>query len=217
MQQRQHPHVVTLPRPLRLGAHIVAQLAEAVLLPLVIFYVLLMSSGLHWALVGALGWAYLVVAVRLVRGERPSALLAVTAAMATLKVGVAGAANSAMVYFLQPTLATYVFAAALLLTVPLDRPLIQRLAHDFCPLPPDVIRSVPVRRLFQRLSLLWAAVLIVNASVTLGLLLTTPTVLSVPVATAASVPVFLAGLGASCLWFRRSIRDGGFVLAWASD
>lgn len=211
-----HAHVVTLPRPIRLAAHILGQVSEAVVLPLVVFYALLVSTGLGWALIGALGWAYLVVAVRLVRGDRPSVLLAVTAAIATLKVGVAGAAGSAMVYFLQPTLATYLFAAALLVTVPLDRPLIQRLAHDFCPLPPEVIGSAPIRRLFQRLSLLWAAVLMVNASVTLGLLLTTPTTLSMPVATAASAPVFAAGLYASYRWFHRSIRDGGFVLAWST-
>jgi intracellular septation protein A len=141
-------------------------------------------------------------------------MLLVATVLATIKAVITFAADSATAFFLQPTLATYAFAAALLVSVPLGRPLIQRLAHDFCPLPPDVVANAHVRRLFQRLSLLWASVLLVNASVTLALLLTMSVTYSVPLAGAASLPAFVAGLVASLLWFRRSLRDGGFALTW---
>jgi len=77
-----------------------------------------------------------------------------------------------------------------------------------------VVTSEPVRRFFMRLSLLWAAVLLVNASVTLAFLLSMSVTWSVPLASVASVPAFAVGLVASLLWFRRSLRDGGFTLAW---
>jgi intracellular septation protein A len=205
-----------MPAPTRLAATVAWRLLEAVVLPLVLFYSLLVTVGMIWALIGAVAWAYLTVGVKLVRGGGPSMLLLATAGMATVQAGLTLAADSATVYFLQPTVATYLFAAALLVTVPLDRPLIQRLAHDFCPLPPEVVRSAALRRFFQRVSLLWAAVLFVNASLTLSLLLTAPITWSVPVANAASVPPVLIGLCMSVTWFRGSLRDGGFDLRWGT-
>ncbi|GAA2756362.1 hypothetical protein GCM10009872_17220 [Actinopolymorpha rutila] len=203
-----------MPPRLRLAAQIARHLAESVLIPLGLFYGIVVAAGFHVALLAAVAWALVAMAVRVVRGGRLPAVLLGTTAMTVVQVGVSYAAGSAMVYFLQPTLATYAVAAAFLLTALLDRPLIQRLAHDFCPLPLEVVRSAPLRRLFQRLSLLWGAVLLVNASLTLSLLLTMGTTWSVPVATVASVPLFAAGLVLSLLWFRRSLRDGGYRLAW---
>lgn len=212
-----HPVTIAMPAPTRLLANVAWRLLEAVVLPLALFYLLLVTAGLSFALIGALTWAYLTVAVKLVRGgSGPSMLLLATAGMATVQAGLTFASGSATVYFLQPTAATYLFAAALLVTVPLERPLIQRMAHDFCPLPPEVLRSAPLRRFFQRVSLLWAAVLFVNASLTLALLLTAPVSWSVPAANAASLPTFLAGLCMSYAWFRSSLRDGGFHLRWGT-
>ncbi|SFH06478.1 Protein of unknown function [Actinopolymorpha cephalotaxi] len=213
-----HPAIATrtvvMPPRLRLAAQIAQHLAESVLVPLGLFYGVVVVAGFHVALLAAVGWALLAVAVRVVRGVRPPAVLLGATGLSVVQVGVSYAAGSAMVYFLQPTLMTYLVAAAFLLTALLERPLIQRLAHDFCPLPLDVVRSAPLRRLFQRLSLLWGAVLLVNASVTLSLLLTMGTTWSVPVATAASVPLFIAGLALSVLWFRRSLHAGGYQLSW---
>ncbi len=208
-------HVV-LPAPGELVRNVGVQLGESVIGPLVVFYVVLLAAGLHGALLAAVGWALAAITVRLLTGGRPSMMLLLATAMALLRVGITALSSSAVVYFLQPTLATYLFGLALLVTVPLDRPLIRRLADDFCPLPPTVARSRHLRRFFQRLSLLWAGVLVVNASVTLVLLLTAPVTSSVPIASFASIPLFVLGLALSWLFFRRSIRAGGFVLRWGS-
>lgn len=208
------PRLVIMPAKLRLAADVVKHLAEAVVVPLGLFYAIVVSFGLDSALLAALGWAFLAVLARLVRGSRPPVLLLAATGMATIQVAVAFAANSATVYFLQPTVATYVFGAALLVTLPSERPLIQRLAHDFCPLPEDVVGNRHLRRFFQRLSALWGVVLLVNASLTLGLLLTLSTSWSVPLAAVGSLPVFAAGLVLSYVWFRHSLRAGGFHLTW---
>jgi len=92
------------------------------------------------------------------------ALLART--VATLATG------SVAVYFIQPTAATCLVGAAFLLSVPLKRPLVGRLALDFVPLD-DATRSHPtVRRFFSQLSLWWGRTSMVNFAITLWLLLT---------------------------------------------
>lgn len=207
---------VSMPAPRRLVRDIAVHLAEAVLVPLGVFYLVMVTVGLRPALLAATGWALLAVVARLVRGQRPPALLVAGTLLALLRVGLTAMSGSAVVYFLQPTITTYLFAAALLVTVRLEQPLIQRLATDFCPLPDHVVRATPMRRLFQQLSLLWGAVLLGNASITLGMLLTMPTTQSVPLSSAASAPLFVVGLCASLAWFRRSMRRGGFVLAWGT-
>ncbi|MEQ4208523.1 VC0807 family protein [Actinopolymorpha sp. B17G11] len=216
MHSHSHARIIAMPDRMRLLRDVAGHVGESMIIPLALFYGILVSVGLQYALIGALSWAYLAVAVRLVQGGRPPALLLATAALATLQAGLTTAAGSPVVFLLQPTAATYLFAVALLITVPLDRPLIQRLAHDFCPLPPEVVSSAPLRRFFQRLSLLWASVLLINASVTLGLLLTTPTTWSVPVATAASLPVAAVGMFMSYAWFRSTLRAGGYRLVWGT-
>jgi len=203
-----------MPARLRLAIDVLLHLGEAVIIPMAVFYTIVVTLGLDKALLGALGWALLAVLVRLVRGMRPPILLLVATGMALLQAGITFAANSATVYFLQPTVATCVFGAALLVTLPWERPLIQRLDHDVCPLPDDVVGNRHLRRFFQRLSALWGVVLLINASLTLGLLLTLSTSWSVPLAAIASLPVFGAGLVLSYIWFRHSLRAGGFHLAW---
>jgi len=203
-----------MPARLRLAADIAGHLLEAVAIPLAVFYGVVLAFGLEAALGAALGWAYLAVAVRLVRRTRPPMLLLVATAMSTVKVAITFAADSATAYFLQPTVMTAMFALALLCTWGWERPLIQRLAYDFCPLPATVVTAPALRRLFQRLSVLWGAVLLVNSGATLVLLLTMSTTWSVPLATAASVPAFSAGLLLSYRWFLRSLRDANCSLRW---
>lgn len=206
--------LVTLPSRARLALDITHHLGEAVLIPLGLFYVVVVGFGLNAALLVALGWSFLAIAARLASGVRPPTLLLAATGISVLKVAITYVSNSATTYFVQPTLVTFGFAAALLVSLAWKRPLIQRLADDFCPLPLQVTSSAPIQRFFRRLSLLWGAVLLVNASTTLSLLLTSGTVTSVPLSAAASIPPFAAGLVLSVIWFRRSLRDGGFELSW---
>jgi drug/metabolite transporter (DMT)-like permease len=59
-----------------------------VAIPLAVFYGVVLAFGLEAALGAALGWAYLAVAVRLVRRTRPPMLLLVATAMSTVKVAI---------------------------------------------------------------------------------------------------------------------------------
>jgi intracellular septation protein A len=212
-QTSEHTYV-SLPARVRLAANVGLHLLESVAIPLGVFYGVVIAFGLHAALLAALGWGYLAVAVRIVRRSRPPMLLLVATVTSTVKVAITFAANSATAYFLQPTVITGLFALAMLCTWGWERPLIQRLAHDFCPLPDRVLASEPLKRFFQRLSVLWGAVLLINTGATLVLLLTMSTTWSVPLAAAASVPAFVVGLLVSYRWFLRSMLDAHCSLRW---
>lgn len=209
------PMVVELPAPRRLARDVTVHLGEAVVVPLALFYALLVITGMTGALVAALGWAFAAIVVRLIRRERPSALLVMGTALATVRVVITAFTGSAVVYFLQPVLVTVLFGVALVLTISLERPLIQRLADEFCPLPDSVATTPLLRQFFQRLSVLWGAVLLCNSALTVALLMLLPVTDSVPASAAASVPLFVAGLLLSLRWFRRSVHRSGLRLAWA--
>ncbi|MDN5760777.1 MAG: DUF3159 domain-containing protein [Microlunatus sp.] len=204
-----------MPAPAALARRVVLHLTEAVLIPLAVFYAVDELFGLWPGLLSAAGWVVLAVTVHLVRGGRPSTLLLATTGLAAVQIGLTATAGSAVVFYLQPTLATYVFGLVLLVTSGWRMPLIERLTADFVPLPDDFLAAAVIRRFFTHISLVWAGVLTVNATVTLVLLLTSSTTVAVPLATALSVPVFLVGLFVSYRLFRRAVRSGGFVLDWS--
>lgn len=206
--------VVPMPSPRALSLKVLGHLAEAVAIPLGLFYVVNVLVDLRAALIAAAGWAGCAIAFHLLRGARPTALLGVTAALAAIQLLVTAATSSAMVYFLQPTLATFVFALAFAVTAHRRGSLLEHLSQDFCPMPSDVIASTTLQRLFRTLSYLWGSVLAVNSGLTLALLLTLPTTFAVPLATGGSLPVFFLGLYLSYRWFRRAIHAGGYVLVW---
>ena len=92
----------------------------------------------------------------------------------TARTVVAALSGSVFVYFLQPTLTTVLIAGVFLPSVPAGRPLAERLAGDFCPLPATFMARPPVRRFFARITVLWAFVQLTNAALSIWLLATQP-------------------------------------------
>lgn len=166
--------VIELPRLRSVARRGIPRVLEATIVPMVIFYVAFQLAGLGAALAGALLWTYGALARRLLLGERVTAILVLGAVGITVRTILAMASGSAFVYFAQPTLGTLAVAAAFLISVPAGRPLVARLAADFIELPARVQQRPAVRRLFTRLSLLWAVVHVANAAVTIWLLLSQP-------------------------------------------
>jgi hypothetical protein len=64
-----------------------------------------------------------------------------------------------------------------------------------------------IKQVFVRITLLWAFVNLVNATVTIWLLLTTPVAVYVAAKTLVSLAVTAAGIAVSVLWFKRATRD----------
>jgi intracellular septation protein A len=207
-------HVVHLP-PLRELAHRAAEhLLEATFVPLALFYLFLSTVGLRGALIAALCWSYAAVIRRLTTGQRMPGLLVLATVLVTLRFAIAMSTGSAFIYFLQPTLGTFLIAGLFLASVSLRKPLAERLAHDFCALPDSLTTNLRVQRFFAQISLLWSFVYLVNGSTTLYLLMhsSVPTFLLLKfiISTACTV----AAIVASAIYFFRSLREENIVLRW---
>ena len=150
------------------------QIAEVTLAPALLFYVMLRFGGAAAAMISVLVWTYVAVLRRVVRGVRLPTILWLGAAGLTCRTVVGLVSGSTFAYFVQPIATTVVLGGLFLGSVFVGRPLVARLAHDFCPLSPDVAARPAVVRLFVWLTLLWSFVHILTAAATFGMLVTMP-------------------------------------------
>jgi Protein of unknown function (DUF3159) len=207
-------HVLHLPSPRAFLLHALPTVLESVVGPAVLFYLLLVTVGFKGALIAALVWSYLAAARRCLRRERVPASLLLGLVLLTARTVIAYITGSAFLYFVQPTVATVFVGALFLATAVVRRPLIERLARDFCPIEPEVLANPLLRRFFLRLSLLWAAILFANAGTVLWLLLESSIRGFVLERTLVSLCLNLLGISVSVAWFARTVRAAGFTLRW---
>src|SRR5262245_44734695 len=133
------PHVpISRLRVLKvLGRRSLPSLIEATIIPAILLYVLFATFGPVVAMLAVLAWSYGAVVRRLVSG-RPIPgvlLLAVTALTVRTAVGIA---SGTFLYFLQPVATTLVLAGIFLGSLFSGRPIIARMAGDFCPITPEI-------------------------------------------------------------------------------
>jgi len=203
---------IHLPPLGKLVHHAGRPLLESTLIPLGLFWVLYSHVGFDAGLLAALGWSATAIAGRLVMGRRLPAVLLLSTVLLLVRTLVGLWTGSAFLYFLQPTVQNFVFAAALLLTIGLDRPLLAKLADDFCPFPAALTARPAMKRFFRRVSLLWAFVFLANGGITLAVLATQTVGNYLVVSTAGSYTMVAAGIGLSLWWFRRSLAGQGIRL-----
>ncbi|HMD45863.1 MAG TPA: VC0807 family protein [Acidimicrobiales bacterium] len=209
-----HHTILHLPSPIASVRHSLPALLEGVVAPFAFFYVFLLLTGFRGALVAGLVWGYVALGFRLVRKERPSATLILGTALLTVRSVISFATGSALVYFVQPAAATAMVAVLFGVSAMAGRPIIERLALDFCPLDPGVMGRPSVRRFFVQISLLWTVVLLANAGFVLWLLVTSS--LHAFVIERALVNWTLTGIGTavSVVWFLHSMRRAGIAVRW---
>jgi hypothetical protein len=197
--------------------HAVPIVLEAMVVPLALFYLVLLAAGFRGALIAALAWSYVALGRRLIRGERVSTLLFLGTALLTVRTVVSFITGSAFLYFAQPTLGTGVISLVLVGSAIIGRPFTQRFAHDFCPIDPELLARPRVRQFFIRISLLWATVLMLNAGIVLWLLLSSSLrafVLERMVVTwgLTAVAIFF-----SVTRFISAMRGDGIIVEWGRD
>ncbi|WP_327086778.1 hypothetical protein OIE66_31230 [Nonomuraea sp. NBC_01738] len=163
-----HPPV-TLPRLTTLARTAAPKLLEAVVAPLVIVYASMALVGLKGALFAALGWVYLGVAWRLARRVKVPATMLLAALAITLRTAIAFWTGSWRLYFIQPELGTIIMGFVFLVSVRLNKPLVQKLTLDYVHLPSALLKHERMRRFFARITLLWAFVLLANSTVSIWL------------------------------------------------
>jgi uncharacterized membrane protein len=200
-----------LPRLRHLGRNALPHIIEANLIPLALSTVALRVFGVWGALAAGLSWSYLALLRRLVRRRPIPGILLVGALVLTARAAVAVLSHSPSLYFLQPVLATVAVGIAFTVSVPAGRPLVQKLAADFWPLPADVLARPEVSRWFRCASVGWGAVHLANAGITLWLLLTQPLGTYLLGKSCISVGLTGSAIVFSAFSFRRMLHRGGVV------
>ena len=151
-----------------------ASLLIACVVPAIVFYSLFVALGIWPAIVAALIWSYGAIGFRALTGRRTSGMLLLTAGVLTVRTGVALAAQSTFIYFLQPVLTDLTIGLVFLLSTLTARPLVARMAGDFYPLTEELHARPTVQRLLRRLTVLWAMALLGKAAVVFVLLESQP-------------------------------------------
>lgn len=210
-------HVIHLPSPLTSLQHSLPALIEGVVGPFVVFYVLLLVAGLKGALIGGLVWCYAAMVRHVLRRRRPPGTVMLGAAILTARTAIAFATGSTFIYFAQPTLGTALVALLFLATAVVKRPLVEKLAKDFCPLDPAVLARPAVRRFFLQISVLWGGVLLTNAGLVFWMLLTSSLKAFVLERTATSWSMTALAVVCSTAWFFRAMRREGLHVRWGTE
>ena len=188
-------------------------LAEATVIPAVMFFVAVKTINVPVAMAAVLAWAYVAILRRVVRGTKVPAILLLATLGLTIRTLVGLASGSTFAYFVQPIATTVALAVVFVGSVVIGRPIVGRLAHDFCPLAPDVARRPAVLRLFGGLTLLWAVVHIVTAAVTFSMLTTLPVATFIALKTVACLGVTVAAILITVVWAMRVVHRERLVFA----
>jgi hypothetical protein len=192
--QHTGPSALTKPRVLAmLARRSLPSVLEATMVPAIIFYVALVTIGPGVAMVAVLAWSYGAVVRRRAMGQNIPTLLLLSVLGLTLRT-IFGIVDGTFVYFLQPIFTTVVLAGVFLGSLLTTRPIIGRLAHDFCPLSPDIAQRPAILRLFMQLTVLWAGVHLLTAATTFGLLVSLPTSTFVALKTLVSLSITVGAI-----------------------
>lgn len=206
-----------IPKLRALARHAVPHVVEATVIPLALFYASLWLVGVWGALGIALAWSYGAIAFRVLRRRRVTGILMLGVMGLTARTVVAMASGSVFIYFLQPSLGTVAVAGIFLFSVPAGKPLAEKLAHDFCPLP-DAFASHPkVREFFARISILWGFVFLTNAGMTIWLLMSQSLEVYLLAKTFVSLGLTGGAIAVSTWWFLHEMRRSGIPVTRAGQ
>jgi hypothetical protein len=190
-------------------------IVEASLVPSVIFAITTGAFGATVAMLAVMTWGYATILRRVLTGRAIPSLLLLAMFGLTVKTLLGVVSGSTFLYFLQPVATTLAIGAAFFGSALVGRPVIARIAHDFCPISAEVACRPSVMRLFTGLTLLWATVQFVNAGATVGMLFSLPTALFVLLKPATSLFVSATGVVITVWWALRTARREELVFAMA--
>src|SRR4051794_33296774 len=181
---------------------------EALLVPGLLFALVLHFFGLFPALGASLGWCYLVVGARWIRGRRLSGTMLMCLGMMSGRAIIALATSSALLYLMQPVVGSVCTALMFVGSAVFGRPITVRLARDFVNIPAHVLARRGVRRMFTEIAVLFGLSRLADAGMTLSFLhfgvsagMLSRSLLS-PLLT-------LCTIGACTVWGFRSLRREG--------
>ena len=209
------PQVIEMPGWRPIARQVLTRVFLVSLLPMGVFYLVLSLYGLRAAAVATAGLYYVGLLSRVVRRQPVLAAALLTAGLLSLRTIVVFCTGSAFLYFLQPVIGTVFVATVFAASALAGRPVLDRLAHDFCPFSAELSNQLRQARFFTVLSLVWAITYGINAVGTIWLL-TNASLNGFLVIKAVLGPVItLAAAVTSYLTFRWTVRRQNVRLTWA--
>lgn len=181
------------------------ELIRSALIPMVLFVALDRRLGLGAAIAGVTAWTVALTVVQRLRGKG-TALAWITLFFVVLRGAIGLVSGSGVLYFLPDILNNFVYGGALALTVAVRRPAIGFVARLFYPFPPAARRHPTFRRVFSRLTLLWAGWLLGSGVLWLWLVLTVDPSTFLVAKRVISIPVMIALFLISLRYPRRAFE-----------
>jgi hypothetical protein len=209
-------HVIDMAAPWHIVKHAGRTVLLASVLPMAAFYVALSAFGLTVAIAVTLAWYYGGLLARLLRRRPVVGAVLLGAGLMSVRAAVAIWAGSAFVFFLQPVAGTVATATSFALTALAGRPLIEKLAHDFVPMPAELTHTLRGSRFFGYTSLVWAGIYGINAAGTVWLLMYSSLSSFLLMKTLLSPVLTGIAIGVTYLVLRRTLRREGVHLRWRS-
>jgi hypothetical protein len=194
------------------GRRSLPALIEATVIPAIAFYVFFTTLGPTPAMLAVLAWTYGAVVRRLVSGHGVPGVLQLAVIGLTVRT-IVGILSGTFMYFLQPVATTLALALVFLASLMFGRPMIARMASDFCPLAPEIAGRPGVARLFSGLTLLWAGVHLLSAATTFTLLVSLPTPTFVAVRSFVSLAITISAIVLTVSCSVRTARTENLVFA----
>jgi uncharacterized membrane protein len=187
------------------------------LLPMAVFYLTLSSFGVRAAALVTAGLYYAALLSRIIRRQPVLAAALFAAGLLALRTVIVFMTGSAFLYFLQPVAGTVAVATAFAATMLAGRPLLERFAHEFCPIAPELAEQLRSAQFFDWLSLVWTVTYGINAVGTVWLLTTSS--LHGFIMMKAFLGPLLTCIAAltTYLTFRSAIRRRNIRIEWAHD
>jgi hypothetical protein len=209
------PRQPRMPLLLAVARRGLPNLVESTLVPAILFFVLVTTISAAVAMAAVLVWAYGAILRRVARGTRIPAILILATLGLTVRTLVGLISGSTFAYFVQPIATTVALATVFLGSVVIGRPVIARLAHDFCPISAEVADRPAIARLFGGLTVLWAGVHVLTAAITFFMLVSMPVGTFVAVKTVACFGVSAAAVAITIAWALRIVHSEHLVFAAA--
>jgi hypothetical protein len=207
--------VVDMPGWRPITRQVLSLVAMVSLLPMAVFYLTMTLFGLRTAALVTVGLYYAGLLLKLLRGKPVLAAALFAAGLLSIRTVVMYLTGSAFVYFLQPVAGTIAIAGAIAATALMGRPVLDRLAHEFCPFPAEVSLRLRTTRFFARLSILWTLVYLINAAGTVWLLSTASLGGFMLLKSTLGPALTFTAVVASILYFRVAMRKLDVRLRWA--
>jgi hypothetical protein len=183
-------------------------------LPMAVFYLTLSLYGLRAAALATVSFYYGTLLLKVLRHQPILAAALLTAGLLSVRTVIMFLTGSAFIYFLQPVAGTVALATVIAASALAGRPILDRLAHEFCPFPAELSARLRAQPFFSRLSAVWTTMYLTNAVGTIWLLRSMSVGGFVVLKSVLGPALTIIAVAASLLYFRLAMRNQGVHIRW---